>query len=62
MANMWAVWPVWQVVTDACWGVSYLSDGTNDRIQAVIDTGNPTPPTKASLVEDKMMIVGLRQV
>jgi len=28
-----------EVVTDACWGVSYLSDGTNDRIQAVIDTG-----------------------
>ncbi len=27
------------IVTDACWALSYLSDGTNDRIQAVIDSG-----------------------
>uniref|UniRef100_A0A7S0QX25 Importin subunit alpha n=2 Tax=Pyramimonas obovata TaxID=1411642 RepID=A0A7S0QX25_9CHLO len=25
------------VLTDACWALSYLSDGTNDKIQAVID-------------------------
>lgn len=26
------------VLTDACWALSYLSDGTDDRIQAVIET------------------------
>jgi len=28
-----------EVATDACWALSYLSDGTNDKIQAVIDAG-----------------------
>ncbi|KAH6755251.1 hypothetical protein C2S52_023634 [Perilla frutescens var. hirtella] len=28
-----------EFLTDACWALSYLSDGSNDKIQAVIDSG-----------------------
>ena len=28
-----------EVLTDACWALSYLSDGTDDKINAVIEAG-----------------------
>ncbi|KAK9215265.1 hypothetical protein WN944_007269 [Citrus x changshan-huyou] len=28
-----------KVLTDACWALAYLADGTNDKIQAVIEAG-----------------------
>ncbi|GAB2281734.1 hypothetical protein Dimus_016303 [Dionaea muscipula] len=28
-----------EILTDACWALSYLSDGTNDKIHAVIEAG-----------------------
>lgn len=28
-----------EVVADACWAISHVSDGANDRLQAVIDAG-----------------------
>ncbi len=28
-----------EILTDACWALSYMSDGANEKIQAVIESG-----------------------
>ena len=28
-----------EIIADACWALSYITDGTNDKIQEVIDSG-----------------------
>lgn len=28
-----------EILTDACWALSYISDGANEKIQAVIESG-----------------------
>jgi hypothetical protein len=45
-----------EVLRDACWAFSYISDGDDDRIQAVIENG-PVPTLISLLAHESTTVV-----
>lgn len=46
-----------RVLKDACWALSYLFDGTNYKIQAVIEAGVCPPTCGASAVSVILFLI-----
>ncbi len=47
-----------KVVSDACWALSYVTDGNSDRIQAVIDAQVTSRLVQLLSTDDMNWVVG----